>query len=69
MTVSKARLGERARTVLVLRYMHDMTLDQVGQTLGITRERVRQIEIRAMAAIRCNPELRERALGALGCGV
>lgn len=67
MTTSKARLGERAKMVLVLRYMHDMTLDQVGTALGITRERVRQIESRAMMAIRSRKELRERALSALDC--
>jgi RNA polymerase sigma factor (sigma-70 family) len=68
-TTSKAHLGERAKMVLIMRYMHDMTLDQVGQALGITRERVRQIESRAMAAIRSRRELRERALSFLGGGV
>ena len=66
-TTSKAHLGERAKMVLIMRYMHDMTLDQVGQALGTTRERVRQIENRAMAAIRDRRELRERALDVLGC--
>ncbi len=55
--------------VLILRYMHDMTLDQVGQALGITRERVRQIESRAMVAIRARSELRQQALSVLGCSV
>ena len=68
-TTSKAHLGERAKMVLIMRYMHDMTLDQVGQALGITRERVRQIENRAMAATRSCRELRERALSALGGSV
>lgn len=68
-TTSKAGLGERAKMVLILRYMHDMTLDQVGQALGITRERVRQIESRAMVAIRARSELRQQALSVLGCSV
>jgi RNA polymerase sigma factor (sigma-70 family) len=55
--------------VLTMRYLHDMTLEQVGHAMGITRERVRQIESRAMVAIRSRKELQERALGALGCGV
>ena len=52
--------------VLTMRYLHDMTLEQVGHAMGITRERVRQIESRAMAAIRSRRELRERALSFLG---
>lgn len=66
---SKAGLGERAKMVLILRNMHDMTLDEVGRALGITRERVRQIESRAMVAIRARKEIRERALSVLGGNV
>lgn len=69
MTTNQARLGERAKMVLMMRYMDDMPLEQVGKALGITRERVRQIESRAMAAIRARKELRDRALSALGCEV
>lgn len=65
-TTRMARLGERAKMILVMRYMKDMTLDQVGHALGITRERVRQIESRTMSAIRSNKDLRERALSMLG---
>jgi RNA polymerase primary sigma factor len=36
------------------------TLDQVSSTLGCTRERVRQVEGRALSALaKANPELRE----------
>jgi DNA-directed RNA polymerase sigma subunit (sigma70/sigma32) len=65
-TPKRAHLGERAKMILVMRYMHDMTLDQVGQALGITRERVRQIESRAMVVIRARKDLRDRALASLG---
>lgn len=45
-------LSERQRAVLVRRYGlngHDpMTLEQVGEDIGLTRERVRQIQIEAM---------------------
>ncbi|MCX7896403.1 MAG: sigma-70 family RNA polymerase sigma factor [Rhodocyclaceae bacterium] len=51
------RFGRRARQVLIMRYLHDMTLEQVGQALGITRERVRQIEGKALRMIRSKPEL------------
>ena len=51
-----ATLEERERTVLVLRYGLDSqpprTLSDVGDRLGITRERVRQIETRALGKLR-----------------
>jgi RNA polymerase primary sigma factor len=49
-------LDERERTVLVLRYGLDSepprTLSDVGDSLGVTRERVRQIETRALGKLR-----------------
>jgi RNA polymerase primary sigma factor len=49
-------LDEREQTVLVLRYGLDAraprTLSDVGAVLGITRERVRQIETRALGKLR-----------------
>ncbi len=52
-----AVLPERAREVIVNRYglgknTHKMTLDAIGKTYGITRERVRQIENYAIANIK-----------------
>src|SRR5260370_29168101 len=43
-------LTSRDRTVLELR-LSGATLDQVGVTIGVTRERVRQIQIRAEEAL------------------
>ena len=58
-----AGLPERARRVLVLRYGLDSgtprTLEEVGEVLGVSRERVRQIERGALAALR-RPEVRAR---------
>ena len=59
-----ATLGEREATVLRLRFGLDAgseprTLDQVGAQLGITRERVRQLELRALGELRRDqPDLR-----------
>ncbi len=51
-----ALLDEREGAVLMMRYGigggHPRTLSDVGATLGITRERVRQIETRALSKLR-----------------
>ena len=50
------RLTERERTVLEMRYGLNSdiprTLDQVGQHFDLTRERIRQIEAKALAKLR-----------------
>jgi DNA-binding CsgD family transcriptional regulator len=46
-----AELGERERTVF-LRRLGGMTLEEVGKELGISRERVHQLEARAIRRLR-----------------
>ena len=57
------RLTDREATVLRLRYgigtSHDHTLEEVGRSMGLTRERVRQIESAAFRKLR-SPDFAER---------
>jgi len=50
------RLDDRERRIIVSRYgiggVHEQTLEQLGKELGITKERVRQIESRAQDKLR-----------------
>jgi RNA polymerase primary sigma factor len=56
-------LPERERQVLILRFGLDSgtprTLEEVGKVLGFSRERARQVERDALAALR-SPEIRAR---------
>jgi len=56
LTTALGQLNDRLRRVLELRFGLDggdaMTLEQVGADLGITRERVRQLETRALRELR-----------------
>jgi RNA polymerase primary sigma factor len=57
-----ARLPEREREIIRLRYGLEgepLTLAQVGRQLGITRERVRQIEAEALERLSIERELQE----------
>jgi RNA polymerase primary sigma factor len=55
-----AALPERARRVIELRFGlhggHPRTLDEVGRTLGVTRERIRQIENDTLKTLASLPE-------------
>ena len=49
-------LGERAVAILEMRHgltgEEPMTLDEIGKQFGVTRERIRQIEKKALQALR-----------------
>jgi RNA polymerase primary sigma factor len=63
------RLGLRERAVLVWRYglggEPQRTLHEIGFRLGISRERVRQIEVEALSRLRTAIGIRRRGLPAL----
>jgi RNA polymerase primary sigma factor len=56
-----AALPERERQVIELRFgLHDghpRTLDEVGRTFGVTRERIRQIENNTLKRLASLPEV------------
>jgi RNA polymerase primary sigma factor len=67
-TESLTRLTERERRIVVLRYgLEDgqfRTLEEVGKDFGITRERIRQIEAKALRKLR-HPASSDRLRGYL----
>lgn len=47
-----ATLTEREQSVLMLRFQQKKTLEQCGKEFGVTRERIRQIEAKALRKLR-----------------
>lgn len=47
-----ALLPDRERLVITSRFFEDKTLKQVGETMGVSRERVRQLEQRGLKLLR-----------------
>ena len=48
----QAAVKERMADVLRMRYEDEMTLDDTARALGVTRERIRQIEAKALRILR-----------------
>ena len=63
--VMKETLNEREEKVLRLRYglddNHPRTLEEVGKEFGVTRERIRQIEAKAIKSLRKKNKLKRLA--------
>jgi len=45
-------LTDREKEVIRLRFRHDFTIDEVGLRIGVKRERIRQIEARALMKLK-----------------
>src|SRR6185369_3316723 len=48
-------IPEDLQIILRLRFLEKMTLQQIGNRLGMTRERVRQREAKGLRMLRCRP--------------
>jgi RNA polymerase sigma factor for flagellar operon FliA len=46
------RLGEREKIVITLYYFEGLTLAEIGQVLGVTESRVRQMQTKAVVQLR-----------------
>lgn len=45
-------LNNQQRTVIILRFFGGYTLEEVGEVLSVTRERIRQVEAKALRILR-----------------
>jgi len=61
MVINRSQLSQREAMVIAMRFglagNTDHTLEEVGKQLGVTRERVRQIEAKALNKLRRNKTL------------
>jgi RNA polymerase sigma factor (sigma-70 family) len=55
------KLPERERRIIYGRFWQERTLDDLGQELGMTKERVRQLQNKALTRLRRNELLRKEA--------
>jgi RNA polymerase primary sigma factor len=61
--VPRGGLTAREKQVIIMRYgiggTEPMTLEQVGEVFQLTRERIRQIEAKALRKMKHNPEIQK----------
>lgn len=58
---SVSQLTDREQKVLEMRFVHDLTYEQCGYRFGVTRERIRQVEAKALRKLR-NPRFSKHYL-------
>lgn len=46
------KLDDRRRDILIMHYVEELTLDEIGKVYGVTRERIRQIERDAIRRVK-----------------
>lgn len=56
-----AQLTDREQKVIEMRFVHDMTYEQCGYRFNVTKERIRQVEQKAIHKLR-NPRFRKHYL-------
>ena len=52
LAASISKMPEKYRTILSLYYIHEMTLSEIGNVLGVTSSRVSQLQSRILQALR-----------------
>lgn len=60
--VSYILKNDRMTDVLCYRYINKLTLEAIGNKLGVTRARVREIEVLALSRLRRNTKMRKLVL-------
>ena len=50
--VNSTKLSSKEKLVIKLRFIHEYSLVEVGEALGVTRERIRQIEYKVLRKLR-----------------
>lgn len=60
--VSNILKNDRMTDVLYYRYINRLTLEEIGNKLGVTRARVREIEALALSRLRRNTKMRKLVL-------
>ena len=62
MIINRSKLNQREAMVIAMRFglagNTEHTLEEIGKQLGVTRERVRQIEAKALNKLRRNQKLK-----------
>jgi RNA polymerase sigma factor (sigma-70 family) len=59
----KEKLNSKESEVIRLRFFEEKTLEEAGKKFGVSRERIRQIERKALKRLEKNKDFRELCKG------